>query len=58
MTTGIILLVFIAALVTFFLTRARRRLGMGNATARTWVIIMAAVVLAVLVLYVSQTQGK
>jgi len=58
MTTGIILLVFIAALVTFFLTRARRRLGMGNATARTWVIIMAAVVLAVLLLYVSQTQGK
>ncbi|HZC64458.1 MAG TPA: MerR family transcriptional regulator [Streptosporangiaceae bacterium] len=58
MTTGIILLVFIAALVTFFLTRARRRLGMGNATARTWLIIMTVVILAVLALYAYQTQGK
>ncbi len=57
-SSGIILLVFIAALVTFFLTRARRRLGMGNATGRTWIIIMAAVILAVLVLYAAQTQGK
>ena len=58
MTTGIILLVFIAALVTFFLTRVRRRLGMGNATARTWLIIMAVVILAVLALYAYQAQGK
>ena len=58
MTTGIILLVFIAALVTFFLTRARRRLGMGNATGKTWLIIMAAVILAVLALYAYQAQGK
>ena len=58
MTTGIILLVFIAALVTFFLTRARRRLGMGNSTGRTWLIIMAVVILAVLALYAYQTQGK
>ena len=48
----------IAALVTFFLTRARRRLGMGNATGRTWLIIMAAVILAVLALYAYQAQGK
>ncbi len=58
MTTGIILLVFIAALVTFFLTRTRRRLGMGNATGRTWLIIMTVVILVVLVLYAYQTQGK
>jgi hypothetical protein len=58
MTTGIILLVFIAALVTFFLTRARRRLGMGNASGRTWVIIMAVVILVVLALYAYQAQGK
>ena len=58
MTTGIILLVFIAVLITFFLTRARRRLGMGNATGRTWLIIMAVVILAVLVLYAYQTQGR
>jgi DNA-binding transcriptional MerR regulator len=58
MTTGIILLVFIAVLVTFFLTRARRRLGMGNATGRTWLIIMAVVILATLALYAYQTQGR
>ena len=57
-SSGIILLVFIAALVTFFLTRARRRLGMGNATGRTWIIIMAVVILAVLLMYAYQTQGK
>jgi hypothetical protein len=58
MTTGIILLVFIAALVTFGLTRARRRLGMGNSTGRTWLIIMTVVILAVLALYAYQAQGK
>jgi hypothetical protein len=58
MTTGIILLVFIAALVTFGLTRARRRLGMGNSTGRTWLIIMSVVILAVLALYAYQAQGK
>jgi hypothetical protein len=58
MTTGIILLVFIAALVTFFLTRARRRLGMGNATSRTWLVIMVVVILVVLALYAYQTQGR
>ena len=45
MTSGIILLVLIAALVAFVLTRTRRRLGMGNATGRTWIIIMAVVIL-------------
>ena len=58
MTDGIILLVFIAALITFFLTWTRRRLGMGNATGRTWVVIMAVVILAILALWAYQTQGK
>jgi hypothetical protein len=31
---------------------------MGNATARTWLIIMTVVILAVLALYAYQTQGK
>jgi len=44
--------------VTFFLTRTRRRLGMGNATGRTWLIIMTVVILVVLALYAYQTQGK
>jgi hypothetical protein len=56
MAAGLILLVFIAALVTLFLTRVRRRMGMGNATFRTWAVIMAVVILAVLMLWVYQTQ--
>ena len=57
MTSGIILLVLIAALVAFVLTRMRRRMGMGNATGRTWIIIMAVVILVVLGLWAYQTQG-
>ena len=56
MTTGLILLVFIAALVTFFVVRARRRMGMG-ATMRTWAISMAVVVLAILLLWAYQAHG-
>jgi hypothetical protein len=56
MTSGLILLVFIAALVTVFAIRVRRRMGMGNATFKTWAVIMAVVVLAVLMLWVYQTQ--
>jgi hypothetical protein len=56
LTTGLILLVFIAALITFFWVRLRRRLGMG-ATARTWVVTMAVIIVAVLALWVYQTQG-
>ena len=36
--------------------RVRRRMGMGNATFKTWAVIMAVVVLAVLMLWVYQTQ--
>ncbi len=56
-TNGLILLVLIAGLVAFVLTRVRRRLGMGNATGRTWVIIMSAVILAFLAIWAYQTQG-
>jgi hypothetical protein len=31
---------------------------MGNATGKTWLIIMAAVILAVVALYAYQAQGK
>ncbi len=57
-TSGLILLVLIASLVAFVLTRVRRRLGMGNATGRTWIIIMGAVILALLVIWAYQTQGR
>jgi DNA-binding transcriptional MerR regulator len=58
MTDGIILLVLIGALVAFGVTRGRRRLGMGAGTGRTWVVIIAAVALALLVLWVTQTHGS
>jgi DNA-binding transcriptional MerR regulator len=58
MTDGIILLVLIGSLVAFGVTRARRRLGMGAGTGRTWVVIIAAVALALLALWAYQTQGR
>ncbi len=55
MTDGIILLVLIGALVAFGVTRARRRLGMGGSTGRTWIVIIAAVVLALAAVWAYQT---
>jgi len=52
MTTGLILLAFLAFLVAFFLTRMRRRLGLG-VTGRTWAVIIAAFVIIVLGLWAS-----
>ncbi|HUY51962.1 MAG TPA: hypothetical protein VMV92_40730 [Streptosporangiaceae bacterium] len=54
MTNGLILLVFIAAVVAFVLTRVRRRMGMGNATFRSLGVIMGVVILAVLLIWVYQ----
>ena len=57
MTTGLILLVFIAVLVTFFAVRPiRRRMGLG-ATHRTWANSITVVALAILLLWVYQTQN-
>ena len=58
MTDGIVLLVLIAALVAFGVTRVRRRVGMGSSTGRTWIIIMAAVILALAALYAYQAHGR
>ena len=55
MTNGLILLVFIAALVTFFVVRARHRMGLG-VTGRSWVISMTVVIIGLLMLWVYQTQ--
>jgi hypothetical protein len=52
MTTGLILLGFLAVLVAFFLTRMRRRLGLG-VTGRTWAVIIAAFAIVVLGLWAS-----
>ena len=58
MTDGIILLVLIAALVAFGVTRTRRRMGMGSSTGRTWIIIMTAVIVALAALYAYQAHGR
>jgi hypothetical protein len=50
MTTGLILLAFLAVLVAFFLTRMRRRLGLG-VTGGTWIVIIAVFALVVLGLW-------
>jgi len=54
MSQGVILLVMIALIVTYIVTRTRRRMGMV-VTARTWLIMMVAVVIGILALWASQT---
>jgi len=56
MTTGLILLVFLALLVAFGWARFRRRLGMST-SGRAWLTVMVIVVLGVLALWVSSTHG-
>ena len=57
MAAGLILLVFLALLVAFGWSRARRRLGMGTTTGRTWLIVMAVFIVGVLALWVYSTHG-
>jgi hypothetical protein len=52
MTTGLILLAFLAILVAFFLTRMRRRLGLG-VTGGTWAVIIVVFVIIVLGMWAS-----
>jgi hypothetical protein len=54
MSQGVILLVMIALIITYIVTRTRRRMGMV-VTPRTWLIVMVAVVIGVLALWASQT---
>jgi hypothetical protein len=53
-TTGLILLVLVAALVTYGYTRIRRRMGMA-VTGRQWMIAMAVTILAILALWAYST---
>jgi fumarate reductase subunit D len=56
MTTGLILLVFIALLVAFGWARLRHRLGLTT-SGRAWVTVMVIVVLGVLAMWASSTHG-
>jgi len=56
MTTGLILLVFLALLVAFGWARFRRRLGMST-SGRAWLTVMVIVVLGVLALWASSAHG-
>jgi uncharacterized membrane protein len=54
MSQGVILLVMIALIVTYIVTRTRRRMGF-LVTPKTWLVVMIAVVVGVLALWASQT---
>ncbi len=54
MTQGIVLLVFIALIVAYVVVRTRRRMGL-LVTGKTWLVIMACVIVGVLALWASQT---
>jgi hypothetical protein len=51
---GLILLGFLAVLVTLFIVRARRRLGLAS-TSKTWAVIVAVFVIFVLGMWASAT---
>lgn len=54
MGQGIVLLVIIALIITYVVTRTRRRMGM-LVTGKTWLVVMAAVIIGVLALWATQT---
>jgi heme/copper-type cytochrome/quinol oxidase subunit 3 len=53
-TTGLILLGFLALLVAYGTVRMRRRLGLGS-TPRTWAVVIAVFIVLVLGLWASAT---
>jgi len=55
MTAGLILLVFLALLVAFGWSKLRRRLNMGTTSGRTWLIVMALFIVAVLAMWAYST---
>ena len=52
MTSGLILLALLGIIVAFFVTRMRRRMGLG-VTGSTWVTIIAVFAIVVLGMWVS-----
>jgi len=56
MSQGLILLVVIAAIVTYVVTRTRRRMGL-IVTGKTWVTIMLGFVVVVLAMWAVNVSG-
>lgn len=54
MSQGIILLIVIALIVAYVAASTRRRMGL-LVTGKTWLVVMAAVVIGLLALWASQT---
>jgi hypothetical protein len=54
MGQGVVLLVVIALIIAYLVTRTRRRMGF-LVTPKTWLVVMIAVVIGVLALWASQT---
>jgi hypothetical protein len=55
MSQGVILLVMIALIIAYVVTRTRRRMGF-LVTPKTWLIVMAAVVVGVLALWATHVR--
>jgi hypothetical protein len=55
MTAGLILLVSLALLVAFGWSKLRRRLNMGTTSGKTWLIVMAVFIVALLALWAYST---
>ena len=55
MDPGLILLAFLALMVAFGWSRLRRRAGMGTTSGRTWLIVMAVFIVAVLAMWAYST---
>jgi hypothetical protein len=53
-SSGIILLVMIALVITYVVVRTRHRIGL-LVTGRTWIVIMTCVIIGILALWASQT---
>ncbi len=54
MSQGIILLLVLAAIVAYVITRTRRRMGL-LVTGRTWIAVMAGFVVVVLAVWAATT---
>jgi len=55
MSQGIILLLVLAAIVAYVITRTRRRMGL-LVTGKTWMAIMAGFVIIVLAMWATTTR--
>jgi hypothetical protein len=55
MAQGIVLLVILAAIVAYVVTRTRRRMGL-IVTGKTWLTVMAGFAIVVLALWAASTR--